>query len=111
MKNFAFISLGLLVVLFLSVWAMYGDLNSKSKDVEESVANIQSTEQRRNDLLPNLVAVVKGYAAHEKGVFTEVTNARAKVGQINFKDISSDPKVMAEFVTAQKELSGALSKL
>ncbi|MEM8593863.1 MAG: LemA family protein, partial [Pseudomonadota bacterium] len=68
--------------------------------------------KRRADLIPNLVNTVKGYASHEEKVFVEVTNARAKTGQMNI-DASSlnDPAMLAKFEEAQNQLSAALSKM
>jgi LemA protein len=65
--------------------------------------------KRRADLVPNLVATVKGYASHEERVFTEVTNARAKVGSININ--ADDPASLAQFQQAQGELQSAIGRL
>jgi LemA protein len=68
--------------------------------------------QRRADLVPNLVATVKGFAAQEERVLVEVTNARASVGKMNITaDQASDPETLKKFQAAQGELSGALSRL
>ena len=65
--------------------------------------------KRRADLIPNLVNTVKGYASHEQKVLTQVTEARAKVGQINVN--ADDAASLQQFQQAQGELSGALSRL
>jgi LemA protein len=67
--------------------------------------------QRRADLVPNLVETVKGAAAFEKDTFTAVTEARAKVGQVNAGDIANNPEAFAKFQQAQDGLSSALSRL
>ena len=68
--------------------------------------------QRRADLVPNLVNVVKGYAAHEKEVLTRVTEARAKVGSVQATpELINDPEAFARFQAAQGELQSALSRL
>jgi LemA protein len=74
--------------------------------------NVESSYQRRADLIPNLVEVVKGYAKHEADTLKAVTEARAKVGsmQVN-KDVLNNPASLNKFQQAQGELSGALSRL
>ncbi|HQM88332.1 MAG TPA: LemA family protein, partial [Methylotenera sp.] len=68
--------------------------------------------QRRADLVPNLVNVVKGYAEHEKDVLTQVTEARAKVGSMQITpEVLNNPDAFAKFQAAQGELSSALSRL
>jgi LemA protein len=68
--------------------------------------------QRRADLIPNLVATVKGYAAQEERVLVEVTEARAKVGSIQATpELLNDPKAFEQFQAAQSQLTGALSRL
>jgi LemA protein len=68
--------------------------------------------QRRADLVPNLVNTVKGYAAQEERVLTEVTNARASVGSIKATpELINDPEAFAKFQAAQGQLQSALSRL
>ena len=83
------------------------DENAKAKWSE-----VQNQYQRRSDLIPNLVETVKGYAAQERQVLTEVTEARAKVSQIKV-DASTitDPAKFKEFQDAQSALTGALGRL
>ena len=74
--------------------------------------DLQAAYQRRADLIPNLVATVKGYAAQEKSVLVEVTQARASATQIHIDpEQASDPAKVAQFANAQNGLSGALSRL
>ena len=75
-------------------------------------ADVQNQYQRRADLIPNLVATVKGYATHEQSTLTAVVDARAKATQVtvNAEDIS-DPDKMKQFQDAQNQLSGALGRL
>ncbi|MCJ8157975.1 LemA family protein [Sphingomonas sp. LaA6.9] len=75
-------------------------------------ANVQADYQRRADLVPNLVETVKGYAAQEKDVLTQVTEARAKATsvQVSAEDLS-DPAKVAQFQQAQGALSGSLGRL
>lgn len=75
-------------------------------------AQVENQYKRRSDLIPNLVNVVKGYAAHEKELFTEVTHMRAKAGQITLDaKMLEDPAMVAKFQQAQGALGSALSKL
>lgn len=80
--------------------------------VNAAWANVQNQYQRRADLVPNLVETVKGYAAHEKEVLTEVTRARARVSQMNVSpEILTDPEAFQAFQNSQAALSSALSRL
>jgi LemA protein len=100
------------IVLLIGGWiSVYGTLNTSNQGVKAKWADVQSTLQRRADLIPNLVNTVKGYAEHEEKVLTEVTEARAKIGQINIGEAATNPEVMQQLQKAQGELSGALSHL
>jgi len=80
--------------------------------VNQSWAQVENQYQRRYDLIPNLVETVKGYAKHEREVFTQVTEARAKVGQINISpEVLKDPEAFAKFQQAQDALGSALARL
>ena len=90
----------------------YNTIQKNEEAVFAAWADVEATYQRRADLIPNLVETVKAYAAHEKETLTEVTNARARVGQTNISaDKLGDPAAMQQFQQAQGELSGALSRL
>src|SRR3954463_5436887 len=78
-------------------------------DVDASSAEVINQYKRRADLIPNLVNTVKGYASHEERVLTEVTQARARVSQINVN--ANDAASLKQFQQAQGELSSALSRL
>ncbi|MEH6606048.1 MAG: LemA family protein [Pseudomonadales bacterium] len=82
------------------------------EQVKSSWSQVENQYQRRADLVPNLVATVKGYAAQEKDTLTAVVEARAKVGsmQVN-SDVLNNPEAMAKFEGAQKQLGSALSRL
>lgn len=85
---------------------------TNDENVAATWSQVQNQYKRRADLIPNLIATVKGYAAHEKEVFTQVTEARSKVGQLTVTpEVLSDPNVFAAFEKAQDALSSALSKL
>jgi len=90
----------------------YNTMQTNEEAVKAAWGDVEATYQRRNDLIPNLVEVVKGYAKHERDTLTAVTEARAKVGTIQMsKDILEDPQAFAKFQSAQAEMTSALSKL
>jgi len=119
MKKFAVILgvLGvlLIIILFLVVLsgASYNHLVKLSQAVDSQWAQVQNVYQRRADLIPNLVATVSGAANFEKSTITEVTAARASVGQVKIDPNSapSDPAKLAAFDQAQTQLTSALSRL
>lgn len=90
----------------------YNSMQKNEEAVFAAWADVEATYQRRADLIPNLVETVKGYASHEKETLTEITNARAKVGQVQLSaDQLGDAATMQQFQQAQGQLSGALSRL
>jgi LemA protein len=103
-----------LVAILCGVWAMgqYNGLVGAEQDVAKQWSQVESVYQRRADLIPNLVATVKGAANFEQETLTKVVEARAKVGQMTVgSDVLNDPGKVAQFQQAQDELSGALSRL
>lgn len=103
--------LSLWLVLFLSGCG-YNTLQQQDEQIKAAWAEVVNQYQRRADLVPNLVEVVKGYAAHEKEVLAQVTQARAKVGSIQATpELLADPEAFARFQAAQGELSSALARL
>ena len=101
----------LLVSLLLSGCG-YNTLQSQDEQITAAWAEVLNQYQRRADLVPNLVNTVKGYAAQEERVLTEVTNARARVGQVNVSpEMVNDAAALQAFGQAQGQLSGALSRL
>ena len=104
--------LSLLLLVALVSGCGYNSIQSKDEGVKAAWSEVVNQYQRRADLVPNLVNTVKGYATHEEEVFTKVTEARARVGQINLTaDDLSDETKMKQFQQAQGELSSALSRL
>ena len=90
----------------------YNTLQSQDEAIKAGWSEVLNQYQRRADLVPNLVNTVKGYAAHEAKVLTEVTAARARVGQIAATpELVNDPAALEKFQAAQGELTGALSRL
>ncbi len=101
-----------LVLLVLVAWpiATYNGMVSQQEAVKTAWSNVEVQYQRRADLVPNLVEVVKGYAKHEKDVFVQVTQARAGVGRVQVGgDVT--PEKIEEFMKAQGALTQALSRL
>ncbi len=90
----------------------YNTLQTNDEQIKAGWSEVVNQYQRRADLVPNLVNTVKGFAAQEKDVLLGVTNARAKVGSIQATpELLNNPDAFARFQAAQKDLSGALSKL
>lgn len=107
---------GWMMTMVMMVLSFSGCGYNKMQALEEAVnsawGDVEATYQRRADLIPNLVNVVKGYAIHEKDTLTAVTEARAKVGQMKVDEKAiANPQALANFQAAQGELSGALSRL
>ena len=107
-----------LLVFFLALTTLalggcgYNTLQSQDEAVKSAWSEVLNQYQRRADLVPNLVNVVKGYAAHEKDVLTAVTNARAGVGSVKADaSLVNDPEAFRKFQQAQGEMSSALARL
>jgi LemA protein len=106
---------GIVVIIFLIISWGTGKYNSfvgLNESVKSAWSQVENVYQRRADLVPNLVATVKGVANFEKETYTAVTEARAKVGQIKLSaDQLSDPAAIQKFQQAQDGLGSALSRL
>lgn len=89
----------------------YNSLVEKQQGVDQSWAEVENQYQRRADLIPNLVSTVKGYAAHEEGTFTKVTEARAKATSVTIDADNLNEETLEKFQNAQNELTGALKSL
>lgn len=103
----------LMVVMFFSwVMGIYNNLVTLDENVTQSWSQVENQYQRRADLIPNLVNTVKGVAEFEKETFTQVTEARSRVNQINVSsDMLNDPQAFQQFQAAQNNLGSALSRL
>ncbi len=103
----------LIVVLgFATLFGVYNGFVAADQAVSEKWAQVQNVYQRRADLIPNLVETVKGFAAQEKTVLEEVTQARASAGSIKATpELLNDPAAFKKFQDAQNQLGGALSRL
>lgn len=120
MKTGMKIFIGFMVVMALGFFMLFsyfkGNYNKMVKldeGVKASWSQVENVYQRRYDLIPNLVATVKGYAAHEKETFAAVTEARSKVGGVMnmAPEMLNDPAMLEKFQKAQAGLSGALQRL
>ncbi len=87
----------------------YNDIQVADESTKSAWSEVLNQYQRRADLIPNLVATVKGYADQEKEVLTRVTEARSRVGQVRVDP--SDPASLKQFESSQRELGSALSRL
>src|SRR5512146_1017190 len=106
------VSLAVLVVLLGLYGCGYNEMQTKEEAVFAAWGDVEATYQRRADLVPNLVEVVKAYAKHENETLTMVTEARAKVGSLQVsKEMLSQPQALERFQQAQSQLGGALSRL
>src|SRR5947208_5115060 len=109
------LGVSMMALLFLGMLfaVTYNMLVKRSQAVDQQWAQVQNVYQRRADLIPNLVATVSGAANFEKSTLTEITAARASVGQVKIdpNQAPNDPVKLAEFQKAQDHLSSALSRL
>ena len=107
----SFIALMLASTLMLTGCG-YNTLQVKDEAVTAAWSEVQNQYQRRADLVPNLVNVVKGYAAHEEQVLTEVTQARANVAGLKVdREVLEDPELFQRYQEAQAQMTSALSRL
>jgi LemA protein len=110
-----FLGIAVLAIIGLGVGCgvvSYNKLNSLEQNVQAQWAEVQSSYQRRADLIPNLVETVKGAAAFEKDTMIAVTEARARAGQVNAgASAPSNPAQFQQFQQAQDALSSSLSRL
>ena len=114
------VSVVIVIVIAVIIFGVYswGKVNYNrmvvmDENVKEKWSQVENVYQRRMDLIPNLVNTVKGYAEHEQETFTQVTEARAKVGGMVKIDQSvlDDPAMFAKFQQAQSQLGSALQRL
>jgi len=90
----------------------YNEMQRGDEQIKAAWSEVLNQYQRRADLVPNLVATVKGFAEQEKTVLTQVTEARARVGQVQATpELVDNPEAFAKFTAAQRDLGGALQRL
>lgn len=111
---------GLIALIVIAVLAfigysmvkgMYNGMVEKQETTAAQWANVETSYQRRADLIPNLVNTVKGYADFEQETLTQVIEARAQATSINVNADDLNPETLQRFQAAQDQLSGALSRL
>ena len=111
MKKIIYLLMGTLFTAMLTGCG-YNTMQANEEAVIAAWGDVESAYQRRNDLIPNLVEVVKWYAKHEADTLKAVTEARASVGGMKVsKELVNDPAAMAKFQQVQGQMSGALSRL
>ncbi len=101
---------GIVVLIAIVLGGTYNGLVASRETVNKATGDLQSAYQRRSDLIPNLVNVVKGSADFEQDTLTQVVEARSKATGVQLPD-NATPEQMQAFQDAQGELSGALSRL
>lgn len=106
-----YIFLGIVLLLVLMGGCSYNGMNSSRVEVDHKWADVQSSYQRRSDLIPNLVEVVKGVADFEKTTLTQVIEARASASSIKIDPKDLTPEKLKEFQASQGQLSQALGRL
>lgn len=115
MKKKSIITIVIIAVVVLAVYfwfkSGFNSMVKKQEAVQAQWAQVENVYQRRADLIPNLVATVKGYAEHEQGTLTAVIEARAKATGVTIDPSNITPEQLAQFQEAQDQLSGALSRL
>ena len=116
MKKGLLITLGVIVLIALFTALVFGgvynNLVTKEEGVTSAWSQVENVYQRRLDLVPNLVATVKGYAAHEKETLQNVVEARSKISKMTVTpELLNSPDALAKFQEAQTQLTSALSRL
>jgi len=114
MKTNTIILISVVAVLVIAVFSgisTYNKLVIERENVNSQWANVESQYQRRSDLIPNLVATVKGYATHESSTLEAVVAARSKATQVTIDPKNLTPEKLQEYQAAQGQVSSALGKL
>ena len=111
MKKRGFIIVIIIGLFLVWGWSIYNGLVKKQEAMASTWSQVENVYQRRADLVPNLVAVVKNYAEYEQGTLTEITEARAKAAASKVDMEHFDDMEFSHFELAQKELSNSLNRL
>jgi len=114
-KHRKWITIGIIVlvvlVIYSSIRGSYNTMVTMEEAVEGQWAQVENVYQRRADLIPNLVSVVRGYAAHERETLEGVVEARSRATSVNIDPTNLTPEAIQQFEQAQQGLSSALSRL
>ena len=111
MKKFLIILAIIVGVILLWGWSAYNGLVGKQEAMTKAWGQVENVYQRRADLVPNLVAVVKNYAEYEQGTILAVTEARAKAAATTVNTENFDENEMKAFDAAQEELGKSMNQL
>lgn len=101
----------LVIIMYTSIKGTFNKMVTMDEGVSSQWAQVENVYQRRSDLIPNLVATVKGYAEHERETFEAVTQARSKATSVTIDPTNLNEASMQQFQAAQDQLSSALSRL
>lgn len=105
------IVIGVLLVIGMVLGGAYNGLVGSRETVNKSLSDLQSSYQRRSDLIPNLVNTVKGSADFEQDTLTQVVEARSKATQVTIDPSNATPEQISQFQQAQGDVSSALGRL
>lgn len=105
------IPVGIIALIVILAISSYNGLVGLRADAQTAWANVESSYQRRSDLIGNLVETVKGAAAHERETLAQVVEARSQATQVSIDPSNITPEQLAQFQQAQNNVSGALSRL
>lgn len=112
MKKQTWIIIGVIVaVVLIFCWSAYNGLATAQQDVAAKWSNVETQYQRRNDLIPNLVNTVKGYAAHERETLDGVVKARAAATSVNVDAANMTAEQFETYSSAQNGVTQALGRL
>ncbi len=101
----------IVAIVFFWYTGVYNKIVTADEAVTAQWGNVENQYQRRSDLIPNLVATVKGYATHEQSTLEGVIEARAKATQVTVDPTNITPEALAQYQSAQSGVSSALSRL
>jgi len=111
MKKIGFIIIAVVVLILLWGWSTYNGFVYKQENMAKAWGQVENVYQRRADLVPNLVALVKNYTEYEQGTLLAVTEARAKAANSTVNPETFDETEFANYESAQKELDNSLNRL